>query len=76
MPAPTQAAPISAPARVPRLHIPWKRAIIGAPARRSTVPAWVFIATSSAPWNIPHNASAANSAGPDRASPTVVPAAA
>lgn len=74
MPAPTHAAPMTAPTSVPTLHMPWNRAMIGARAARSTVAAWVFIATSSAPWNVPHNASAPNRAAPDLASPTVVPA--
>ena len=76
IPALTHAAPIMAPSNAPTLHIPWKRAMSGARASRSTVAAWVFIATSRPPWKNPHSASARNSQVPERASPTVVPAAA
>ncbi len=74
MPAVTHAAPINAPSRAPTLHIPWKRAMIGEPARRSTVPAEVFIATSRPPWKAPHSASDANNHRPEVARPTVIAA--
>ena len=72
----THAAPINAPSNAPTLHMPWNRDMIGDCARRSTVPACVFIATSRPPWNVPHNARLANSHHPDVASPTVIPASA
>ena len=73
MPTLTHAAPINAPSSAPTLHMPWNRDMIGDRARRSTVPACVFIATSRAPWNAPQNTRLANSHNPDVASPTVIP---
>ncbi len=73
-PMATPAAPTAAPANEPTLHEAWKPGIRARPAFPSTAMAWVFIDTSSVPWNAPHAISAMNSAASDLASPRNGPA--
>jgi hypothetical protein len=47
----------------------------GRPRACSTATAWVFMETSSEPWNAPHAYKAMKSAGSDPVSPTSGPAA-
>ena len=53
MPAPTASAPMPAPANAPMLQVPCSPDIKTRRLERSTVMAWVFMATSSVPWNAP-----------------------
>ena len=75
MPAATASAPMPAPANAPMLQLPCRPDIRIRPPVRSTAMAWVFIATSSVPWNAPQANSAANRAGRLPVSPTSGPAA-
>ena len=52
-----------APANDPMLQLPCSPDISLRPLARSAVMPWVFMATSSEPWNAPHTSSAPISAG-------------
>jgi hypothetical protein len=75
IPAPIASAPMPAPANDPMLQEPCRPDINIRPPARSTVMAWVFMATSSEPWNAPHTNSAPSNAGRLPVRPTSGPAA-
>ncbi len=58
MPAPTASAPMPAPMKDPMLQLPCSPDISIRWLARSTVMPWVFMATSSEPWNAPQTNSA------------------
>ena len=62
IPAATASASMPAPANAPMLQLPCSPDISIRRPVRSTAMAWVFIATSSVPWNAPQANSAANRA--------------